>query len=249
MGVTESGPRLALDLSIRQKTSIPEYKFGRLFIPHVPELLLIRGGTWFKQEAHTMTSVKKIGVIMGSSRPIRLGEQITDFVMKVLAPHTGSNHYEKIDLITIGLPVFNEPNVPAYHKYTMESTKKWGDFIDSKDAIIFVTPEYNYSIPAVLKNAIDHLCIEWKYKPVLIISYGFGGGRNCAGHLKTVTTGSLKMRDTETQPQLKIAATMFDENNKFHDIDSSFAEYKDILIKAHAEFVEILNAPFEKPSE
>eukprot|EP01133_Synstelium_polycarpum_P004333 gene4333-5060_t len=198
-----------------------------------------------------MTSVKKIGVIMGSSRPVRLGEQITDFVMKVLAPHTGSNQYEKIDLITIGLPVFNEPIVPAYsyNNYSMESTKKWSAFIESMDAIIFVTPEYNYSIPAVLKNALDHLALEWYYKPVLIVSYGFGGGNNCATHLKLVTTGALKMRGTETQPQLVINATMFDmSNNKFHDIDASFAQYKETLVKAHAEFIEILNTPFEKPA-
>eukprot|EP01133_Synstelium_polycarpum_P004355 gene4355-5085_t len=194
--------------------------------------------------------MKKIGVILGSTRINRLGGQIHDWTIQSLKPLTSSPiQLEAIDLRTWNLPMFNEPNHPSLHNYTMESTKKWGHYVETMDAFIFVTPEYNYSYPAVLKNAIDHLCIEWKFKPALILSYGYGGANNSATHLKLVTGAALKMRLTETQPQIKINAEMFDKNNKFHDVSKSLDPFKENLVKAHKELMEIIKAPFEPPKE
>jgi NAD(P)H-dependent FMN reductase len=44
--------------------------------------------------------------------------------------------------------------------------------VAAADAFVFVTPEYNYGMPAALKNAIDYLHVEWAYKPVGFVSYG-----------------------------------------------------------------------------
>jgi len=58
---------------------------------------------------------------------------------------------------------------------------------------VFVTPEYNYGYPAAIKNAIDYLHEEWKYKPVGFVSYGgVAAGTRAVQQLKQVVT-TLKM--------------------------------------------------------
>ena len=59
---------------------------------------------------------------------------------------------------------------------------------------MFVTPEYNHSIPGALKNALDHLRNQWWDKPAGIISYGSIGGARAAEHLRTIL-GELKIAD------------------------------------------------------
>ena len=55
------------------------------------------------------------------------------------------------------------------------------------DGFLFVTPEYNHSYPAVLKNAIDHLYAQWAHKPAAIVSYGgFSAGYRAAEQLRQV---------------------------------------------------------------
>ena len=51
----------------------------------------------------------------------------------------------------------DEPNHPRLRQYTKEHTKAWSAQVEAADAFVFVTPEYNFGIPAPLKNAIDYL--------------------------------------------------------------------------------------------
>ena len=74
------------------------------------------------------------------------------------------------------------------------------------DAFIFVTPQYNWSIPASLKNALDYLYYEWVGKPAGIVSYGSRGGGKAADHLKGVLEG-LRMRVVGTAPGLPVKFT------------------------------------------
>lgn len=74
------------------------------------------------------------------------------------------------------------------------------------DAFIFVTPQYNWSIPASLKNALDYLFHEWKGKPAGIVSYGSRGGGKAADHLKGILTG-LKMVVVGSAPGLSVKYT------------------------------------------
>jgi NAD(P)H-dependent FMN reductase len=62
------------------------------------------------------------------------------------------------------------------------------------DAFVFVTPQYNWGIPAGLKNALDYLFNEWKGKPAMIVSYGGHGGDKCAAAMKVVLGGGLNMK-------------------------------------------------------
>ena len=61
------------------------------------------------------------------------------------------------------------------------------------DAFLFVTPEYNYSMPPALLNALDYLFREWAYKPAAFVSYGGqSGGMRSVQSAKPVLT-SLKI--------------------------------------------------------
>ena len=71
--------------------------------------------------------------------------------------------------------------------------------IEHADAFIIVLAEYNFSIPAPIKNAIDYLFNEWMYKPVAIVSYGgVSGGLRATQMLKQVVTSVHMMPIVET---------------------------------------------------
>eukprot|EP01133_Synstelium_polycarpum_P008184 gene8184-9627_t len=189
----------------------------------------------------TSVVTKKVGVIMGSTRANRLGEQIADWVIASL-PKQENVSYEKVDLRTWNLPYFDEPQHPRTGIYSMDSTKAWSQYIAQIDSFIFITPQYNLSIPGALKNAIDHLSGEWANKPTIIISYGYRGANLAAEDLTKILNRGLKMKTTTSQPQITIAGDMFDADNKFKDIATSFASYTEIITKAHSELVGLLFA-------
>ena len=61
--------------------------------------------------------------------------------------------------------------------------KRWTAAIAASDGFIFVTPEYNHGVPAVLKNAIDWVYPEWNRKAAAFVSYGSGSGIRAVQHL------------------------------------------------------------------
>src|SRR5436190_3700853 len=116
----------------------------------------------------------KLEVIIASTRPGRIGDQIGKWIAKYAAAHTDFE-VSVADLAEINLPLYDEPNHPHFMQYTKEHTKQWSKRIDAADAFIIVTPEYNYTMPPSLLNAIDFLQNEWQYKPVAFVGYGGTG--------------------------------------------------------------------------
>jgi NAD(P)H-dependent FMN reductase len=145
-------------------------------------------------------------VVMGSVRAGRLCRKIASWVISVAEPSTGLN-FELIDLVDWNLPMTDEPNIPALGGYTQVHTRAWSERVAGADAILFVTPQYNWGYPAPLKNAIDHLYKEWHGKPVAIVSYGGHGGGKCAAQLRQVAE-SVKMRPVKTMPALTLSDDM-----------------------------------------
>jgi NAD(P)H-dependent FMN reductase len=139
----------------------------------------------------------KIAVILGSTRPNRNGKAVAEWVLERAADRTTAE-YELIDLLEYPLPFFDEPFPPSSGRYTYEYTKGWAVTIGSYDAFIFVSPEYNHSIPGVLKNAIDYLYAEWKDKAAAFVSYGSSGGVRAVEHLRAVCT-ELQMAHVRQQ--------------------------------------------------
>ena len=117
----------------------------------------------------------RIGIILGSTRPNRNGEQVATWVYDIASRRSDAD-FELVDLRDYPLPHLDEPLPPAMGQYQGEHTKAWSDKIASFDGFVMVTPEYNHSTSGVLKNAIDYLFAEWNNKAVGSVSYGGVGG-------------------------------------------------------------------------
>ncbi len=105
----------------------------------------------------------RIGIILGSTRPNRNGEQVANWVLDN-AKQRSDAEYELVDLRDYPLPHLDEAIPPSMGKYQNDHTKKWAAKIASFDGYVIVTPEYNHSTSGVLKNAIDYLFAEWNNK-------------------------------------------------------------------------------------
>jgi len=98
----------------------------------------------------------------------------------------------------INLPFLDEPAHPRLQQYQHEHTKKWSATINAADAFIIVLSEYNFGIPAPIKNAMDFLYKEWMYKPIDFASYGgISGGLRSTQMLKQVATALHMLPLTE----------------------------------------------------
>lgn len=113
----------------------------------------------------------KLNVIIGSTRPGRGGPAVAQWVYE-FAKGSEKFDVELVDLANFDLPLLDEPAHPSMRKYEHEHTKRWSESVASADAFLFVTPEYDYFVPASLVNAIQYLFHEWTYKPAAIVSYG-----------------------------------------------------------------------------
>jgi NAD(P)H-dependent FMN reductase len=127
----------------------------------------------------------KVGIITGSTRPNRKSRDVAQWVFEI-ARKRGDAEYEIVDIEDFELPLLDEPMPPSMGQYQQPHTKRWAAKIASLDAFVFVTPEYNHSISAALKNAIDFLFAEWKDKAAGFVSYGGAGGARAVEHLRLV---------------------------------------------------------------
>ncbi|MDO9356576.1 MAG: NAD(P)H-dependent oxidoreductase [Solirubrobacteraceae bacterium] len=130
----------------------------------------------------------KLTVIIASTRPGRQGLAIGEW-FAAYAAQDGRFDVSTVDLAELDLPLMDEPNHPRMARYEHDHTKAWSATVAGSDAFVFVTPEYNHSFPAPLKNAIDYLHNEWAYKPVGFVSYGgVAAGTRAVQALKPVVS-------------------------------------------------------------
>lgn len=176
---------------------------------------------------------KKIAVIVGSLRKESFNRKMAKALMK-LSPDSLIPEFVEIG----GLPLYNEDiddNPPA----------GWTEFrerLKSFDAVLFVTPEYNRSVPGVLKNAIDvgsrpYGKSAWNGKPGAVVSVSPGaiGGFGANHHLRqSMVFLNVPMMQ---QPEAYIgnAATLFDEEGNL--ANDSTREFAVKLMNAFAEWV------------
>ena len=111
----------------------------------------------------------KTAVILGSTRPGRLGEGVAKWAYEIAKNRTDSE-FELVDIKDYNLPLLDEPMPPSMGQHLNPHTKGWAAKIDSFDAFVFVTGEYNHGIPGALKNAIDFLYGEWNNKAAGLVS-------------------------------------------------------------------------------
>ncbi len=176
---------------------------------------------------------KNIKLIIGSTRQNRVGTAVAAWI-QAQAENVDIN-LEVIDLKELNLPAFDAPVPPAYAPTETEAGRAWAKQVTEADGFIFVTPEYNRSIPSSLKNAIDYLAGEWKEKPAAIVSYGYiDGGGSATKHLKDIFAW-LKLAVIEPSVVIQLSQDQFDEAGAFTDIDTAFEPSKATLDEALAQ--------------
>jgi NAD(P)H-dependent FMN reductase len=159
-------------------------------------------------------SMAKLEIIIASTRPGRTGLPVAQWINAEAIGHGGFDEVELVDLAEVNLPFMNEPHHPRLRNYTYQHTKDWSAKVDSADAFVFVTPEYNYGFTAPLKNAIDYLNHEWAYKPVGLVSYGgVAAGTRAAQMIKQVVT-TLKMVPLSEAVSIPFVHAMIDDDEQ-----------------------------------
>lgn len=168
----------------------------------------------------------RIGIILGSTRPNRNGEQVARWVLEV-ANRRQDAQFELVDLRDYPLPHLDEPLPPSLGRYQNEHTQQWAAKVASFDGFVVITPEYNHSTSAVLKNAFDYLYAEWTNKAIAFVSYGSVGGARAVEHLRLVA-GELQMADVRQQVTLPLA-TEFENYSTFRPRDHNLPALHTLL--------------------
>ncbi len=133
--------------------------------------------------------MSRIAVIIGS---VREGQRVSEPIAKWIAhSFEGKAEVEVVDLKNYPLSLFDEGGSPRYNTERKPSpaTQKWLDKIAQFDGYVVVTPEYNRSTSAVLKNAIDHVDYQMDNKPVALVGHGSSGGAQAIATLRLVFPG------------------------------------------------------------
>ncbi|GAC1370534.1 MAG: NAD(P)H-dependent oxidoreductase [Candidatus Saccharimonadales bacterium] len=157
----------------------------------------------------------KLQVIIGSTRPGRITERMAKWAAAE-AEKFDSTEVEIVDLADYDMPLFDEAISPRYNpnRTPRPVVAKFLDKLAEADGYVIVTPEYNHSIPGVLKNAFDYVTDQLAKKPVAIFSHGTVGGARAAEHLK----GIISEAGTVSVPQavaMHGASELLDESGAF----------------------------------
>lgn len=172
----------------------------------------------------------RLAVITGSVRANRFGPTVANWFAGEARTY-GRFEVDPIDLaeaehvLPLVLPDFSAPLPPAVERVREGLAERLG----AADAFVFVTPEYNHSFPASLKNTIDWFHAEWRAKPVGLVSYGgMAGGQRAAEHLRQVfpELHALTVRDTLS---FHTAWERFGEDGRPYDEEGTAAAAKAML--------------------
>lgn len=152
----------------------------------------------------------RIVVLVCSTRPGALGPAVGEWLTEALAASAGTLGTDLVPLSIgdLGLPFLDEEEHPSTGVHEHEHTRRWSRIVDGADGFVFVTPEYNYGMPATLKNALDYLGPEWAWKPVGFVSYGHtSAGTRAVQHAKQVVT-TLRLVPLGVTVAIRIAEAM-----------------------------------------
>ncbi|MFP4078177.1 MAG: NADPH-dependent FMN reductase [Candidatus Izemoplasmataceae bacterium] len=149
-----------------------------------------------------MSEPLRIGIILGSTREGRVSPQVGDWVKKK-ADQLGSADYEIVDIKDYNLPLLGTSDDTS-------GVERYNQKLAELDGFLFIVQEYNHSMSAALKNAMDSAKEVWFKKAAGIVSYGSGGGVRAAEHLRAVLS-ELRMTHVRTHPLL----SLFDDFENF----------------------------------
>lgn len=158
----------------------------------------------------------RIAIILGSTRPGRIGEGVARWVLQQAQQRTDAE-FELVDIKDFNLPLLDEPMPPSMGQYSKPHTQAWSAKIASFDAFVFVTPEYNHGTSGALKNALDYLYAEWNNKAAGFVSYGSAGGARAVEQLRLIMA-ELQIADVRSQVMLSLY-TDFENMSQFKPAD------------------------------
>ncbi|MGW1201395.1 GNAT family N-acetyltransferase [Streptomyces cyaneofuscatus] len=158
------------------------------------------------------TKRPRILVLTCTTRPNALGPAVSRWLTDTLAPDAERLGVDLVPLAIgdLDLPFLDEEEHPSTGVHHHEHTRRWSRIVDEADGFVLVTPEYNYGMPAPLKNALDYLSPEWAWKPVGFVSYGHtSAGTRAVQHAKQVVT-TLRLVPLGATVALRIADALRD---------------------------------------
>jgi NAD(P)H-dependent FMN reductase len=164
-----------------------------------------------------------ISVIVGSTREGRFSENPARWILRQLQKRDGVDA-RLLDLRDFPMPFFDQaapPAAPGRPAYENEIVRKWTAAIAQSDGFVFVTPEYNYGPPAVLKNAIDWVYPEWNRKPAAFVSYGAAMGARGVQQLRQ-TLIELQLAPIRSSVHIPVATLW--AHYKGGDVEAGLAE-------------------------
>jgi len=131
-------------------------------------------------------TIPKIGIIISTTREGRFADRPANWIHEI-AQQRADIAFELVDLRDYPIPMFDAPLSPNYAPVDNDHTRALVNKLSELDGYIFVTAEYNHSISAVLKNAIDHVQFEaWAKKPAAFLGYGGTGGARAVEQLRLI---------------------------------------------------------------
>lgn len=159
-----------------------------------------------------LTKSARILLLSCSNRPNPLAPRVADWFSEAVAATADTLGAELVrqSLADLDLPFLDEPEHPSSGMYRGSHTRAWSALVDSVDGFVFVAPEYNHGMPAVLKNALDYLGREWAWKPAGFVSYGHtSSGTRSVQHAKPVLS-ALRIVPTGSTIALRIGDVVVD---------------------------------------
>lgn len=185
-----------------------------------------------------MSTKLRVAVLVCSTRLGALGPAVGQWLAEAIAPHAATHDVELVPVALgdLALPLLDEEEHPSSGVYRHEHTHRWSAIVDAADGFIAVTPEYNYGMPATLKNALDYLSREWAWKPIGFVSYGHtSAGTRAVQHAKQVVT-TLRLVPLGATVALRISDAT--ENGRVRPtpvLDAAAGEVMEELVRvAHA---------------
>lgn len=127
----------------------------------------------------------RIGVIIGSTRATRFADKPAQWFIGKVADHAELD-FELVDLRDADLPFFDEAASNLWMPSSDAKAVAWQEKLAGFDGFVFVVAEYNHSITAALKNALDQSYKEWNRKPFGAVAYGGVGGARALEHLRGI---------------------------------------------------------------
>ncbi|MEV4200301.1 NADPH-dependent FMN reductase [Micromonospora globbae] len=155
------------------------------------------------------SSPPTVAVLVGSVRRPRIGRLVADWFVG-RAAERDDLRTDLIDLAEVALPLTDTP--PGGNPASPIAGR-----LAEADGFVVVTPEYNHSFPAALKNAIDWHHREWMGKPVAFVSYGAGSGGVRAVEQLRLVFAELHAATTRTGVVLTAPWERIDAAGRFVD--------------------------------